>query len=151
MNGVFIASLAALACAAWFARAFWRRHPLGEIGVAGVSLLIVTQEIGRATHHFADVSYRIEPMLSSDVFQASVSVVWSIIGISAMVFGARRQRREAWMAGAGLMAVVVAKLFLVDLGNTETVARIVSFIGVGVLLLVVGYFAPVPKQREGQA
>ncbi len=44
------------------------------------------------------------------------------------------------------MALVVVKLFLVDLGNTETVARIVSFIGVGALLLVVGYFAPAPPR-----
>ena len=45
--------------------------------------------------------------------------------------------------------VVVAKLFVVDLSNVGTIARIVSFIGVGVLMLVVGYFSPVPpKVRE---
>jgi uncharacterized membrane protein len=44
---------------------------------------------------------------------------------------------------------VVAKLFVVDLSNVGTIARIVSFIGVGVLMLVVGYFSPVPpKVRE---
>jgi uncharacterized membrane protein len=46
------------------------------------------------------------------------------------------------------MAVVVIKLFLVDLGNTGTVARIVSFIGTGALLLVVGYLAPVPPRHK---
>jgi uncharacterized membrane protein len=40
--------------------------------------------------------------------------------------------------------MVVGKLFLVDLSNTGTVARIVSFVGVGVMLLVIGYAAPVP-------
>ena len=44
------------------------------------------------------------------------------------------------------MTIVVAKLFLVDLGNTDTLARVVSFLGVGLLLLVVGYFAPVPPR-----
>jgi uncharacterized membrane protein len=48
------------------------------------------------------------------------------------------------------MAVVVAKLFLVDLGNTGTLARVVSFLGVGVLLLVVGYFAPVPPRAAAE-
>jgi uncharacterized membrane protein len=46
------------------------------------------------------------------------------------------------------MTVVVAKLFLVDLGNAGTLGRVVSFLGVGVLLLIVGYFAPVPPRAE---
>jgi uncharacterized membrane protein len=46
------------------------------------------------------------------------------------------------------MGLVVIKLFLVDLGNSGTIERIVSFIGIGVLLLVVGYFAPVPPRKE---
>jgi uncharacterized membrane protein len=42
---------------------------------------------------------------------------------------------------------VVAKLFFVELSNRGGLARIVSFIGVGGLLLVVGYFAPLPPKR----
>ena len=49
------------------------------------------------------------------------------------------------------MAVVVGKLFLVDLGNTDTLARVVSFLGVGLLFLVVGYFAPVPPRAPAEA
>jgi len=40
----------------------------------------------------------------------------------------------------------VVKLFLVDLSNVGTVERIVSFIGVGVLMLVIGYLLPVPPR-----
>ena len=71
-----------------------------------------------------------------------------IVVIPAMVVGARSVRRAVWVAGAALMTIVVAKLFLVDLGNTGTLARVVSFLGVGVLLLVVGYFAPVPPRAD---
>ena len=52
--------------------------------------------------------------------------------------------------GAVLMAVVVAKLFLVDLSGAGTVERIVSFIGVGVLMLVIGYLSPVPPKEEAK-
>ncbi len=52
--------------------------------------------------------------------------------------------RALWMTGAPLLGVVVLKLAVNDLGNTGTVARIVSFIGVGVLLMIIGYLAPVP-------
>jgi uncharacterized membrane protein len=48
--------------------------------------------------------------------------------------------------------VVVAKLFLIDLANTGTVERVISFIGVGVLVILVGYYSPVPpKSREKSA
>jgi uncharacterized membrane protein len=56
-----------------------------------------------------------------------------------------------WLAGAVLVAVVVAKLFLVELTNTGGLPRIVSFIGVGVLLLITGYFAPLPPKRLAPA
>jgi uncharacterized membrane protein len=62
--------------------------------------------------------------------------------------------RMFWVAGAALLTVVVGKLFVVDLANTGTVARIVSFLGVGVLLLVIGYAAPVPPgviEAEGRS
>jgi uncharacterized membrane protein len=50
------------------------------------------------------------------------------------------------------MAIVVAKLFFVDLSNIGGIERIVSFIGVGLLMLVVGYFSPVPpaQPEEGK-
>ena len=44
------------------------------------------------------------------------------------------------------MAVVVVKLFLIELSNSGGIARIASFIIVGVLLLLVGWFAPVPPK-----
>jgi uncharacterized membrane protein len=52
------------------------------------------------------------------------------------------------MAGAGLLALVVAKLFLIELGNAGTLARVVSFLGVGALLLVIGYLAPLPPKAK---
>jgi uncharacterized membrane protein len=63
-----------------------------------------------------------------------------------MLTGHRYGRRIQWVVGASLVAVVVVKLFLVELFNAESLARVVSFIGVGVLLLVVGYLAPLPPK-----
>jgi uncharacterized membrane protein len=43
---------------------------------------------------------------------------------------------------------VVGKLFLVDQSNIDGIERIVSFIGVGVLMAVIGWFSPLPPKRE---
>lgn len=52
------------------------------------------------------------------------------------------------MTGATLMGIVVVKLFLIELSNSGGIERIASFIIVGLLLLLVGWFAPVPPKAE---
>jgi uncharacterized membrane protein len=42
------------------------------------------------------------------------------------------------------LTVVIAKLFLVDLSRIGSIERIVSFVGVGLLMLIVGYLSPIP-------
>jgi uncharacterized membrane protein len=51
------------------------------------------------------------------------------------------------LISATLLGVTVVKLFFVDLGEIGTVARIVSFITVGILMLVIGYLAPTPPVK----
>jgi uncharacterized membrane protein len=102
----------------------------------------------RTLHHYADVPFSLDRMMSSMLVQASFSLFWSLLALSAMVFANKRTLRGLWVVGAVLLAVVIAKLALVDLSNSGTVERIVSFIGVGLFCVVVGYFAPVPPARK---
>ena len=115
---------------------------------AGLLLFWVTCATLRTLHHWADVPWSLAGMWGSRVVQAALALVWSVFALAAMVIANRRGYRVAWVAGAVLLAVVVAKLFFVDLSQVGGVERIVSFMGVGVLLLVIGYMAPVPPRRE---
>ena len=56
--------------------------------------------------------------------------------------------RARWFAGAIILGVTVVKLFLVDLSGIGTLARIVSFIGVGLLILLIAFLAPAPHKAE---
>ena len=47
-----------------------------------------------------------------------------------------------------MLAVAIVKLFVIDLSRVGTVERIVSFVGVGLLTLVIGYFSPLPPAAE---
>jgi len=87
-------------------------------------------------------------MWHSTLVQAVLSILWSVIALATMVAANRAAARVGWVAGAVLLAVVVAKLFLVDLSRVGGIERIVSFIGVGLLLLLIGYLAPVPPRRK---
>ncbi len=79
--------------------------------------------------------------------QASLSIFWTVLALALMVVATRNKLRPIWILGAALMGVVVVKLFVVDLEHVAGIERIVSFIGVGLLMLVVGYFAPAPPRR----
>lgn len=119
-------------------------------GVAGV--IGVTMTAARSVHHWDGVPFDASSLIQSTALQAALSILWAVIALMAMVAGVRLVRRSIWIAGGAWMAVVVVKLFLVDLANLTALSRIVSFIGVGLLLLVVGYFAPVPPaDSEGDA
>jgi uncharacterized membrane protein len=116
---------------------------------AAVGLFLLTMVVSRTVHHWAGVPFDPVSLAQSNVLQASLSVVWGSTALAGMVVGARRANRLVWMAGAVLMSAVVIKLFLVELGNTGTVTRIISFLAVGVLLLIVGYLAPAPPRDGG--
>ncbi|MCU1784906.1 DUF2339 domain-containing protein [Pseudomonas sp. 13B_2.1_Bac1] len=128
-----------------------QRGPRAELiaqGVAGVSLFaFFTALVMRTAHHWGGVPFHLDALLASMLVQAGLSIVWTLIALGLMIGGHLRHRREVWLIGAVLIAVVVAKLFFVELSNRGGLARIVSFIGVGGLLLVVGYFAPLPPKR----
>ena len=98
----------------------------------------------RSLHHWLGVPYEMDDMYNSIVVQSALSIVWTLTALVVMVVATRGLRRGLWLAGAALLAVVVGKLFLLDLANSGTVERIVSFLGVGVLLMIIGYLAPVP-------
>ncbi len=117
-------------------------------GVTGASLFVFfTALVMRTAHHWSGVPFELDLLLASMRVQAGLSIVWTLMALSLMIGGHLRRRREVWLIGAALIGVVVAKLFFVELSNRGGLARIVSFIGVGVLLLVVGYFAPLPPKR----
>ena len=140
----------------------WRRSEIdipepfrGRAGWAVVGALTFVWLNGvllRSLHHWADVPYRLQPMMRSVIVQASISVFWSVIALGLMVYATRHARRALWMVGAALMGVVVVKLFLLDFSHLAGIERIVSFIVVGILMLVIGYFSPVPpRMREEPA
>jgi uncharacterized membrane protein len=80
------------------------------------------------------------------VFQVILSVVWTTAALVIMLVATRAKRRPAWQVGAALLVVTVIKLLLFDLADTGTLTRIVSFIVVGGLILIVGYFSPLPPK-----
>ncbi len=119
-----------------------------QIVVLVLAFYLLNAEVMRVWHFYMGVKWQLLSLLASIGLQASLSIVWAIVAIALMVTGNQVKQRYRWLLGAGLMAVVVLKLFIVELSNTDSIARIISFIVVGLLLLLVGWFAPLPPEEE---
>jgi uncharacterized membrane protein len=116
---------------------------LAFVGLNGV--------IARATHFYGGVPFDVDALWASARYQTAVSIVWTAAALTAMLGARWLRERAVWFVGAALLALVVGKLFLVDLNDVGTIARIVSFIVVGMLILVVGYVSPLPPRATPEA
>ena len=134
------------------ARERWAAQPAVPIALVGSAAFVwLNAMLVRGFHHFGDVPFRFDAWTQSLAVQTGLTLLWTTTALVLMWLAAKRSMRLPWMVGAALLAAVVAKLVLVDLSGTGTVTRIVSFIGVGVLMLVIGYVAPLPRgQQERQ-
>ena len=121
------------------------------IAVGGATAFLwLNAALARSVHHFAAVPFDKGAMLESQLYQAALAILWGTLALILMVTAHRLKHRTLWLVGAGLVGITVTKLFLIDLANSGTVERIVSFLAVGVLLMIIGYFAPLPPARIEQ-
>lgn len=157
LNPGELAQLLALALGvAWLgsehAPAGLQRARIGVLALGGFLLLSATTL--RGVHYWGGIGWN-AGLLSSSLAQTSLTVVWSVLGVLGWIIGSRRGRRGLWLAGAVLMAVVLAKLVLVDRSHLGNLTGIVSFMAYGVLCTIVGYLAPAPPRlaavEEAQA
>lgn len=83
---------------------------------------------------------------SVSMVQTGLTILWTVIAMVLMFLANKKAIRLVWFAGIALLTMVVAKLLLIDMSNTSAVLRVVSFIGAGLLMLVIGYLAPLPPK-----
>jgi uncharacterized membrane protein len=72
----------------------------------------------------------------SDLGQALLSGLWATTGLVGLVVGLVRDERTLRLGALALLLATIAKVFLYDLAALESLARVGSFIALGLLLLV---------------
>jgi uncharacterized membrane protein len=115
----------------------------------GSSMLVRTLHAFIGTPLWTGSSYGVKGgAWSSEQVQTGLTILWTLIALVATIIASRYGQRTLWFIGIGLLGVVVLKLVLVDLSQTEAIWRVISFLGAGSLILVIGYLAPLPPARE---
>ncbi len=68
------------------------------------------------------------------------SAVWILLGLGFLAYGLRFQSWPARAVGFMLLFGTVGKVFLIDMAGLSGLLRAVSFIGLGVVLIAVGFY-----------
>lgn len=71
-----------------------------------------------------------------DARLGALSVLWTLIALGSVSVGILKNNRVLRKQGIMLFTVVVIKVFIFDLGGSDTLTRIISFLILGVLILV---------------
>ena len=71
---------------------------------------------------------------------SAVSALWGALGLALLYVGLRSRRRSLRLGGFALFAVSLGKLFLYDLSQLSSITRALSFLAVGAVLLLAGFF-----------
>lgn len=77
----------------------------------------------------------------------TLSVIWTLYAIGLVAAGFIRKNRPLRFMSIAIFGITILKVFLFDLANLHTIYRIVSFIGVGGLLVIVSYLYQRYKDR----
>ncbi|MEG0347712.1 MAG: DUF2339 domain-containing protein [Acinetobacter sp.] len=107
-------------------------------------LMLISSILLRSLHHYLQLPYWSVEAWQNGTVQASLTILWVVLAFVLTTFASKKALRYVWMIGIAVLALVIAKLIFLDLSHTHTITRIVSFIGSGLVMLVIGYFAPLP-------
>lgn len=103
-------------------------------GALVLALAWITLEIRRLYHG---------PLMNSfntfDAEQYTYSVAWLVFGVILLGIGLLLPSQRARLASAVMIGITVLKVFLIDMSNLTGAYRAFSFIGLGLVLVAIGW------------
>jgi uncharacterized membrane protein len=79
--------------------------------------------------------------------QLAISTFWASYSIILVTIGILRRYQPMRLMAIFLFGITIVKVFFVDLAELERVYRIISFIGLGIILLIVSFMYQKYKQE----
>jgi uncharacterized membrane protein len=138
----------------------FRAAPGARLGKAGIhyalpaaAFLWVNSMAARAAWHY--FGERIMPgflagfIPDAPYFQGILAMLWGLAALVLVFFGGKKYgSRVLWFLGAGLIALDIAKVMMIDMRNAATMVRIFAVLLLGGLFLFIGWMSPLPPRKE---
>lgn len=115
----------------------WRAQVRAASGFTAVLVLLwtVTMEIDRYFEFIAALLVAPAAADAARAKQVTISIFWSVYAVACVALGFRFRVAGLRYFGLGLFAATAVKVMIVDLSEVQTGYRILSFLGLGLLLL----------------
>ncbi len=78
-------------------------------------------------------------LIGHQVRPTLVTLAWGAVGLALLALGLPVRERAMRLSGLAMLFLCILKLFIYDLSQLEALARILSFVGLGVALLAVSW------------
>ncbi len=106
--------------------------------IAGTALVLALTYISLQIRRFYHAPY-LNSGVTTDAEQYAYSVAWLAFGVALLAVGLMWSSQRARLASALVIAITILKVFLVDMANLTGAYRAFSFIGLGLVLVAIGW------------
>jgi uncharacterized membrane protein len=111
----------------------WHRRLSGALALV-LAFAYVTLSVRRL---FAGPDLSVSSLGNAELY--AYSAAWLVFGIALLVAGLLSGSRELRLASAFIVMLTILKVFLWDMSDLEGVLRALSFIGLGLVLVAIGW------------
>ncbi len=154
LNPMDLISLLALLCFLWQLslqlKTSLDRGIIAILAVLGL-LWMSSYILLRGLHVYLHTPYNQLALWQSAAVQLSLTLLWVGLAFVSMSVATAKKIRSLWVLGASLLVIVTFKLVLLDLSHIGTLLRVFSFLGAGLVMLLIAYIAPMPESAEEQS
>ena len=105
-------------------------------GLALVSFMLYVTSMIRKGFKGAEISIFKTPPVDVELY--AISAAWLLIGIVLLAIGLKGKRQDVRLASGLIIVLTILKAFLIDMASLEGVLRAMSFVVLGVVLIVIG-------------
>jgi uncharacterized membrane protein len=74
-----------------------------------------------------------------DATKLGLSILWGVYALMLVVIGIAKNRKHLRIAAFGLLGITLAKLFLYDIADLDTIPKTILFVTLGITLLAVSF------------
>jgi uncharacterized membrane protein len=111
-------------------------RPYYALGVHTIAIILVSSELSNLVALLNPTDYR-----DAEYYTARVgyTILWGVYSMGLIVYGIWRRHKLVRFYAIGLFGVTLLKLYLIDLADISTSGKIISFIALGLLLLIISF------------
>ncbi|OCG01653.1 DUF2339 domain-containing protein [Gilliamella sp. wkB112] len=125
------------------------QKPLTNISTTvliALAFLWTNSMVLRSLNEWLNLTWSFYSLWHTNIIQVVLSLIWTLTAVILVGIAHRYLLRKVWYAGVILQSVIVIKLVFVDSVELDGLLRAFVFIGVALLMLLIGYLAPLPPK-----